>query len=78
MQKQVERGQAPKDVDMVHGAHLSNVPNQQPHVHFKDGTSMNMDGTIHDAKGGIPNITRAIAEWLQKNGWAYEVVLKDK
>jgi len=78
MQRQVERGQAPKDVDMVHDAHLSNVPNQQPHVHFKDGTAMNMDGTIHDAKGGIPKITRAIAKWLQKNGWAYEVVLKDK
>ena len=40
MQKQVEKGQAPKEVDRVDGAHTEG---QQPHVHFKDGTSLNQD-----------------------------------
>lgn len=67
MQKEVEKGKAPRDVESVHNAH---VDNQKPHVHFKDGTSMNYDGTIHDKLGGVPKITRAIAKWLRGHGWA--------
>lgn len=66
MQKQVERGQAPKEVDRVDKPH---VPGQQPHVHFKDGTSLNQDGTIHDAHRGIPNISNNVREWITQNGW---------
>lgn len=31
MQKQVESGQAPKEVDQVHSPHVSG---DQPHIHF--------------------------------------------
>jgi hypothetical protein len=63
MQLEVERNQAPKDVDRVDGAHTTN---QKPHVHFKDGTALNFDGTSHH---GIPRLTNAIREWLLKHGW---------
>ena len=66
MQKQVERGQAPKDIGRVDKPH---VPGQQPHVHFKDGTSLNQDGTIHDAHRGTPSVSNKVREWLIKNGW---------
>ena len=66
MQKQVERGQAPKGVARVDNP---KVPGQQPHVHFSDGTSLNIDGSVHDAKNGIPNLTNEIRIWLEKNGW---------
>lgn len=45
------------------------VEGQQPHVHFKDGTSLNQDGTVHNAHRGIPNPTKKIKDWLIKNGW---------
>lgn len=66
MQRQVENGQAPKEVDRVDPAH-----NQygQPHVHFKDGTSLNRDGTIHDRGRGRPNPSRKVWDWLHRNGW---------
>lgn len=67
MQKQVEAGQAPKGVDAVHKAHT--LPHGKPHVHLSDGTSPNYDGTIHDKLGGISKLTRAIRNWLEKNGW---------
>ena len=66
MQKQVERGQAPKNIDRVDKPH---VPGQQPHIHFKDGTSLNQDGTIHDAHREIPNISNNVREWITQNGW---------
>ena len=66
MQKQVERGQAPNDIERVDKPH---VPGQQPHIHFKDGTSINRDGTIHDAHRGTPNISKKVIEWLIQNGW---------
>lgn len=66
MQKQVEKGQAPKEVDRVDKGHIDG---QQPHVHFKDGTSLNQDGTIHDAHNGVPNPSNATKDWLRSNGW---------
>ena len=66
MQKQVEKGQAPKEVDRVDGAHTEG---QQPHVHFKDGTALNQDGTVHDAHKGTPNLTNGTRKWLEENGW---------
>ena len=58
MQKQVERNQAPKEVVRV-----EQHPGGKPHVHFKDKTSMNNDGTIHDKMHGTPRLTKNI-----KNG----------
>ena len=67
MQKQVERGQAPKEIDRVDKPHQKG---QQNHVHFKDGTSLNQDGSIHDAHKGIPNPSNTTKTWLQNNGWS--------
>ena len=67
MQKQVERGKAPKEIERVDKAHQKGGKN---HVHFKDGTSLNQDGTIHDAHRGVPNPSKASKEWLKINGWS--------
>ena len=45
------------------------MKNSKIHVHFKDGTSLNIDGTVHDASGGIPKVGRQAREWLEKYGW---------
>jgi peptidoglycan hydrolase-like protein with peptidoglycan-binding domain len=66
LQKKVEKGQAPKEVDRVDKPH---VPGQKPHAHFKDGTSLNNDGTVHDAHKGTPNPSNKTTEWLENNGW---------
>ena len=71
MNKQVQRNQAPKGVSSVHNAHSQ--PHGKPHVHFTDGTALNYDGTIHDKKNGVPKLTKAIKDWLIKNGWKGEV-----
>jgi len=63
MQRQVERGQAPKSVDRVDPAR---APFEQPNVHFKDGSCLNSDGTWKH--GGRP-LTNAEKNWLMKNNW---------
>ena len=64
--KKVERKQSPRGIDRVDSAHDS--PNTKDHVHFDDGTSLNWDGTIHDAKGGVPDPTSKQSRWLDENG----------
>ncbi|HEX5423467.1 MAG TPA: hypothetical protein VFW94_07955 [Candidatus Acidoferrales bacterium] len=63
MQKQVERGQAPKSVDRVDSPRF---PNEKPHVEFKDGNALNNDGTW---KHGGRELTNAEEQWLESNGW---------
>ena len=65
---QIKKGQAPRDVKRIDDAN-SSVKNSKVHAHFKNGTSLNMDGTIHDAKGGVPQVNRATREWLEKYDW---------
>ena len=69
LQNQVVRGQAPKEVDRVDPAHIKNVPNQKPHVHFKDGTAINLDGTPSHESKGIPSLSTSVLEWLANNGY---------
>ena len=38
--------------------------------HFRDGTSMNNDGSPHDAHRGTPKLTRRVKEWLGKHNWS--------
>ena len=71
MQKEVEKGQAPKDVDFVDKPH--NTKTGKPHVHFKDGTAMNNDGTIHDKHKGTPTLTKKVKDWLGKHNWPTEI-----
>ena len=78
MQNEVERGRAPKEIDRIDPPHNPNVPDQKPHVHFKDGTSMNYDGTPHDENHGIPNITKKVAKWLESFDWSGEYFPKSK
>ncbi|MEC4295995.1 hypothetical protein, partial [Adlercreutzia shanghongiae] len=72
MQKQVERGQAPRTVKEVHGTEAG-VTASQPHVHFTDETAINLDGTIHKESRGVPKLTKKEKEWLAKNGWPTEL-----
>ena len=66
MKKQVERGQATNTVIRVDNPKTSG---QLPHIHFSDGTAMNIDGSVHDAKNGIHNLTNSEWIWIYKNGW---------
>ena len=66
---EIKRGQAPKDVKTAHPRHS----NGKPHIHFKDGTAMNNDGTIHDAHKGIPRLSNAVKKWLRKHNWPTEI-----
>ena len=63
MQKQVEKGQAPKSVDRVDPG-LG--PNEQDHIHFSDGDALNEGGTW---KHGGRTLTNAENEWIESNGW---------
>ena len=66
MQKQVERGQAPSTVVRVDNP---KIPGQLPHIHFSDGTAMNIDGSVHDAMRGLHTLTNSERIWIFKNGW---------
>lgn len=68
LQEEVKRGQAPREVERVDDCH-DNILNSKPHVHFKDGTSMNNDGSIHDEHHGTPNPSNKTKKWLQQHGW---------
>lgn len=72
MQKMVDNGQAPKDIKQFHKGGKA-YDGQKDHVHFKDGTSLNYDGTIHDKKGGTPNHPKKTSKWLEDHGWAGSV-----
>ncbi len=66
MQQQVKRGQAPCTVERVDNP---KIPGQLPHIHFKDGTAINIDGSVHDAMGGVHTLTNSELKWIIDNGW---------
>ncbi|HFE45234.1 MAG TPA: hypothetical protein ENJ18_07030, partial [Nannocystis exedens] len=66
MQMEVRRGQAPRDVVRVDSPH---IPGQEPHVHYKDGTSSNQSGSTHDQHKGTPNPPKKTRKWLEGHGW---------
>ena len=63
LQKQIEQGKAPKSVDR---ADKGRGPYEKDHLHFKDESALNSDGTW---KHGERDLTREEINWLQKNGW---------
>jgi hypothetical protein len=73
MQQLVEKDKVPNEIKRFDRADHK-TPGSKDHVHFKDGTSMNIDGSIHDKGNGIPNITNKVADFLKENGWAYELL----
>jgi RHS repeat-associated protein len=62
MQKQVERGQAPRSVDRVDRARF---PYEKDQLRFKDGSALNYDGTWKHGGRALTNIEAA---WLTENG----------
>ncbi|MGN0495356.1 MAG: hypothetical protein ACI4GW_03955, partial [Lachnospiraceae bacterium] len=66
LQRQVERGQAPREVKRVDN---SDEKYAKPHVHFKDGTAIDIDGNVHDKHHGTPKLSREVLNWLHDNGW---------
>jgi hypothetical protein len=64
MQKMVEKGRAPAQVDRIDKAHPQ--PGAKDHVHFKDGTSVNHDGTPHNSADFVR--TRNPMDSLAGNG----------
>ena len=57
LQKQIEQGQAPKSVDR---ADKGRGPYEKDHLHFKDESALNSDGTW---KHGNREVTRQEIEW---------------
>jgi len=66
MQKQIERGQAP---DTVLRIDIARIPGTKTHIHFTDGTSINIDGSVHDQMNGIHVFTNAEIKWFKDNFW---------
>jgi len=66
MQREVERGQSPRNIDRVDKGH---IPNQEPHVHYSDGGSSTQSGKVHDRHKGILITTNEVKMWLEKHGW---------
>ena len=63
LNKDIRQGKAPKDVERVD---VGKVKGEQTHVHFKDNSALNMDGTW---KHGESTLSRATQKWLVENGW---------
>ena len=70
MQKQIERNQAPNSIVRIDNP---KIDGQSPHIHFKDGTALNMDGTVHDAMNGKHILTNKERNWLFSNGWEFNL-----
>lgn len=65
MQKEVERGQAPKGVDRVDKGNAN--LGEKDHVHFDDGSALNSDGTW---KHGSRNLKNDEKDWLTGHEWS--------
>jgi hypothetical protein len=67
VQKKIEKGQAPKSIDRADNPH--NGDKGKPHIHFKDGRSINNDGTIHDKSKYSKQLNNAEKQFLLDSGW---------
>ena len=59
----IRRGQAPRGIERID---VPKIKGEQLHVHFKDGSALNIDGTW---KHGTKALTQDETEWLLANGW---------
>jgi hypothetical protein len=64
MNQQVHSGQAPDSVESVDSPRF---PYEKPHIHFTDGSALNIDGTW---KHGGRELTNPEKEWITANGWS--------
>jgi hypothetical protein len=58
MQRQVRKGKAPKGVKRVDKGNEGTCT--QPYIHFRDGTSINQAGSVHDKRNGKPKLNNEI------------------
>lgn len=65
MNREVQTGQAPSDVKRVEKA-KEGGPGAQDHVHLKDGSALNRDGTW---RHGFSKLSNAVKDWLVSHGW---------
>jgi len=63
MNQEIKRGSAPKGINRVD---KPLIPFEKYHVHFDDGSALNIDGTW---KHGQSALSSAQVEWLLKYGW---------
>lgn len=67
LQQDVSRGKAPDGI--IRFDKGSPKHKEQPHVHFKDGSALNKDGTWKHGQG---NLTNDQKQYLKQNGWNIE------
>ena len=49
--------------------HTGKIPGEQDHVHFKNGSALNKDGTWKHGHGKLTNEQK---QYLKQNGWNIE------
>ena len=71
--KLANAGRAPKKIERIDIPKLDPtgkpLHGQLPHVHFKDGRALNIDGTWKHGSGGVNTIDNKSKNWLIENGW---------
>ena len=65
MNRQIQKGKAPRGIARVDMGNPDYY--EKPHVHFDDGSALNVDGTW---KHGGTELTGAQQQWLVGNGWS--------
>ena len=66
IQSKIKKGQAPISFKAAHNAH---TPNGQEHIHLKNGSSFNKDGSLHDKGKYKGNLTNEERCFIKKQGW---------
>jgi len=61
--QEIRRGQAPRGIERID---RGQVTGEQTHIHFSNGSALNIDGSW---KEGKEEPTKEQREWLLKNGW---------
>ncbi len=63
LNSEIKQGQAPKGMKRVD---TGKITGEQTHVHFKDGSALNKDGSW---KHGQSHLSNEAKKWLTDNGW---------
>ena len=69
MQRQVERGQAPREIDRVD---QGRGPFEKDHVELRDGRALNRDGTWKHGCGGPESMPSSVNEWIAVTDGAFQ------
>ena len=69
LQREIRQGKAPKGITRLDKGDIKHK--EQPHVHFKDGSALNKDGTWKHGDGKN-TLTKEQAQYWKQNGWDIE------